>query len=365
MNADNPIDTVSACLASARWGAEWLLDQQTAAGNWRQLDAEVYDAYYKGSWALASTGHLDAAHRLLTHVQRKFLTPDGDLEPRLGPLHTSIARHYSSAYAVLGAQKLDRYEIAVPALRFLLSQQNPDHGGFYSIKTQPGEPTRSDSMSTSMCGVACLATGQVAAAVRAGDYLIRMGEMQPAPSDRFYATLDDEGRLVTEFPPELAEWRVVQAAQPKQRWFAVGLPFAFAVLLHASTGEKRFSDLAEWLFAFQSRGAEPWDVPSSGKAGWSCSMLYRSTGEARYREIALRVARQIMGYQTAAGWFALTPAPAHPGYAVSRTPDRSGPGRAAGAEEPASFQPFVYDVTAEFVLWLTLIASNILARGSE
>jgi hypothetical protein len=170
-----------------------------------------------------------------------------------------------------------------------------------------------------------------------------MVESQPAPGERFYATLDAEGRLVTHFPPEVAEWRVVQAGQSKQRWFAVGLPFAFAILLHESTHERRFSELTDWLFAFQLRGAEPWDVPSSGKAGWGCSMLYRATGEAQYREIALRVARQIMGYQTPAGYFLIG----------------SGP---AGPSEPAVYAPFIYDVTAEFALWLSLIAANVLAR---
>jgi hypothetical protein len=166
--------------------------------------------------------------------------------------------------------------------------------------------------------------------------------MQPAPEDRFYTTLDAEGRLITEFEPEMTEWRVVQTGELKQRWFAVGLPFAFVLLLSEATGEKRFSRLADELFAFQSRGADPWDVPSSGKAGWGCSMLYRKTGEVRYWEIALRVARQIMGYQTPAGYFLLGATP-------------------AGASDPSTFAPFIYDVTAEFVLWLTLIANNVLA----
>jgi hypothetical protein len=345
MNANNSVDTVSDCLASARRGVEWLLDQQTAAGSWRQVEREVYDAYYKGGWSLASAGHLDAAHRLLTYVGQTFLTPQGDLEPRLGPLHTVVARHYSSAYAVLGAQKLDRYEIAAPAMRFLQSQQDPGHGGFYSIKAAPGERPRADSMSTAMCGVACLAAGRNDAAVRAGDCLLRIVEMQPEPEERFYTSLDAGGRLITEFEPEAAEWRVVQAPEPKQRWFAVGLPFAFAVLLRDATGEARFTGLAETLFAFQARGADPWDVPSSGKAGWGCSILYLKNGEPLYREIALRVARQIMGYQTAAGYFTLGAAP-------------------AGASEAVSYAPFVYDVTAEFVLWLTLIANNVLARDA-
>ena len=43
-------ETVDACLAAAELGVAWLLDQQTAAGSWRQLEAEVFDAYYTGGW---------------------------------------------------------------------------------------------------------------------------------------------------------------------------------------------------------------------------------------------------------------------------------------------------------------------------
>ena len=299
-------ETVDACLAAAGRGMAWLLEQQTATGSWRQLETEVFDAYYKGGWALAVSGQPAAAHRLLTHVQRAFLTGEGDFEPRAALLHTDIARLYANSYVALAAQKLDRYEIAAPAVRYLLSQQDPDPGGFYACKTPAGVKRRSDTMSTAMSGVALLAAGQTERAVLAGDCLQRMVEMQPAV-ERFFTTLDETGRLEVAFSPEIAVWRVVEARQTQQRWFAVGLPFAFAALLHQATGEPRFKHLADELFAFQSRGLEAWDVPSSGKAGWACSMLYRSTGEPGYRDIALRVARQIMAYQTPAGWFTLAP----------------------------------------------------------
>ena len=81
MIATNSTETVDACLVSAARGVAWLLDQQTAAGNWRQLEVKVFDAYYKGGWALAVSGQPAAAHRLLTHVQRAFLTAEGDFEP--------------------------------------------------------------------------------------------------------------------------------------------------------------------------------------------------------------------------------------------------------------------------------------------
>ena len=82
MVQSNLTETLDACMAAAHCGLAWLLDQQTAAGNWRQLETEVFDAYYKGGWALAVSGQPAAAHRLLTHVQRTFLTAEGDLEPR-------------------------------------------------------------------------------------------------------------------------------------------------------------------------------------------------------------------------------------------------------------------------------------------
>ena len=235
---------------AARPGSWTNRPRQGAGGNWR---AEVFDAYYKGGWALAASGQPAAAHRLLTHVQRTFLTAEGNFEPRWALLHTDIARLYSSSYVILAAQKLERYEIAAPAARYLLSQQDPDHGGFYSGKTPAGGKRRSDSMSTAMSGVALLAAGQTERAALAGDCLLRMVEMQPA-AGRFFTTLDEAGRLEVDFPPEAAVWRVVEAGQTGQRWFAVGLPFAFAVLLHQATGEPRFKHLADELFAFQSRG---------------------------------------------------------------------------------------------------------------
>ena len=100
----NSSETVDACLAAAQRGLAWLLDQQSGAGNWRQLEAEVFDAYYKGGWALAVSGQPAAAHRLLTHVQRAFLTAEGDLKPRAALLHTDVALLYASSYVVLAVQ---------------------------------------------------------------------------------------------------------------------------------------------------------------------------------------------------------------------------------------------------------------------
>lgn len=332
------------CLASARRGLAWLLSLQTREGAWRRLDTEVLDAYYKGSWALAVMGEAAAAQRLLTHVHDRFLLPDGDLTPRGGDWHYDVHHLYANAYVIIGAHRLERYEISLPAVRYLLSQQDPDHGGFYSSKTAAGHKFRSDTMSTSACGLACLAAGHIEEARRVADHFARMIEMQPAPDERFFTTLEADGRLGTDFPQGETWWRVIDTRQANQCWYAVGLPFAFCVLLTQATGEKHYADLADWFFAFQSRCVNPWDGGSSGKAGWGCSVLYRITGERRYRDIALHVAQNIVGYQTASGWYlgGVKPQP--------------------GMTEPEQHDGDTFDATAEFVLWLALIASNIGAR---
>jgi hypothetical protein len=158
-------------------------------------------------------------------------------------------------------------------------------------------------MSSGISGIACLATGQTDAAEKLAGCFERLIEMQPAPKKRFYTTLEVNGRLGTEFPDEEAFWRVIDTQQKDQCWYAVGLPFTFAVLLHQATGKERYAQLAEWFFEFQSRCVDPWDGGSSGKAAWGCSVLYRVTGEPRYRDAALHVARNYMACQTSDGWF--------------------------------------------------------------
>jgi hypothetical protein len=81
-------------------------------------------------------------------------------------------------------------------------------------------------------------------------------------------------------------------------------------------------------------------------------MLYRITGEERYRDIALQVAGNYMACQTPWGWF-------------------DWDGKAAyGSEEGGDQMPELtagdFDGTSEVVVWLGLIGSNLLARdGAE
>lgn len=325
-------------------GSRWIVDNQQLDGSWIGLETSHIDAYYKGSWALSLTGNAANAGRQLNYVQQHFLQSDGDFLPRGDDYHVDVMYLYSNAYFIAGSMSAGRFDVAVPAVRFLLTQQSQMHGGFYSRRVRPGETDVCDTVSTSAGGVAALVAGQLDAARRAAEHLHQVMQMQPAPNDVFYTTVDGHGELITD---EDARYRVIDTRVANQMWFAVGLPFAFAVKMWEATGEARYRDLAQTYFEFQERCVDPWDGSSSGKAGWGCAMLFRMTGLPKYREIALHIAGQIASSQDPDGsWLSFR-----------------AEGYGSGDRIPLSDSNL--DVTQEYVLWLALIASNLLARDAE
>ncbi|MHB1134008.1 MAG: hypothetical protein ACYC4L_16700 [Chloroflexota bacterium] len=342
------IESGTQCIESARRGVAWLLNQQNSDGSWKHLPEPPVDAYYRASWTLGLMGEAAAAERSLNFLKQRFLTPEGDLTLRENAWYHYVHYPYQNGIVVAGAHRLGRFDVAVPALRFMLGLQDPQHGGFYMVLPGQGEKAPSNTKSTAMCGIACLMAGQMEAALRAGDWLNGLVEMQPAPAERFYTTTKPDGSLRTDYGEAEARWHMVEIKEPSQCWYAIGLPFAFAVMLYEATGEKRYADLAQWFHELHLRCVNPWDGSSSGKGAWACSMLYRLTGEQRYREAALHVAGNFVVRQTPEGWFKgwayVPPAP--------------------GAD-PTLLTVRQFESTLEFGQWLGLIGENLLARDSE
>ncbi|MHB1294463.1 MAG: hypothetical protein ACYC4R_05655 [Anaerolineae bacterium] len=323
----------------ARRGAAWLIAQQDADGGYRAVPEPMADAYYKSAWALQLLGEPAAAHRTLNYARRRLLQPNGDLAPREHPWHREVHYLYANAYFVLGGAHLGRYDVSEPALRYLLSLQSPVTGAFASTPPTGGMPLRYDSISTAAGGLACLAAGRLEQARAAGNWLMRLLARQPEPATAFYGTVAAGDALVTRYSDGQAAWRVVRTDHAGQIWYMVGLPFAFLVLLAQATGSAEHLEGAHHYLAFQESCVEPWSGPSSGKAGWGCAALYRLTGEARLREIALGIGAYMAGFQLGDGSFSLTPV--------------------EGKLQDRPLAPGDFDLTAEYTLWLGEIAANL------
>jgi hypothetical protein len=76
--------------------------------------------------------------------------------------------------------------------------------------------------------------------------------------------------------------------------------------------------------------------PSCGKAGVAAAMLYRLTGDQRYRDLAVRVGTLLVDRQTTSGYWA----------------SDGRPGRTELVWSDL-------DMTAEYVLWLDLLHRNL------
>jgi hypothetical protein len=339
------------CLDAANRSRDWLLSMQNPDGSWKPLKTQPVDAFYKVGAMFNLMGETLAAERVFDYVKAHLLQPDGDFGPRENPWHVHVHYQYANGWLVLGAQRQGRFDIAAPALRFLLTQQDPDHGGFYSEKSVGGKKQRSDTMSSGISGIALLAAGQMDAARKLAAHFEKIIAMQPAPAERFYLTLNADGKLGVSFPEDETFWRVIDTQKKDQCWYAVGLPFTFGLLMYQATGEERYLKLAQWFFDFQRRCANPWDGGSSGKAAWACAIRYREHGDPQDRDIALQVARLYLDMQTLDGWYA------------SR--DKAGYAGKSAAGANLEFGPGEFDGIAELTLWLRLIGANLLARDGR
>jgi len=323
-------------------GSRWLVHHQNQEGSWKGLSDPKADAFYKSSWALTETGHAASAHRSLTYVRQTFFTPEGDFLPREHPWHIMAHYPYLNSYFIVGSMLTGYYQIAFPAVSFLLTQQDARHGGFYSRLTEEGRKQMADTTSSSMAGIACLAAGKIEEARRVADYLSYIVKLQPASNDRFFTTINADGQLYTEPKDDHdAFLRIIDTKKADQCWFAIGLPFAFLIRLADAANDTRYLELAQWYFDLQKRCIGPWDGYSSGKAAWGCAMLYRITGEARYRDIAMHIAKNIMAMQKTDGSWVY------------------------GQNKQQGLINEDIDLTAEFTLWLSLISANILSQDSD
>lgn len=325
-------------------GSRWLVRHQNPNGSWIDLDDAKIDAFYKASWALMASGQPAAAHRALNYTLLNFFTGEGNFMPREHRSHKREHYLYPNAYFIVGSMIAGRYEISIPAVNFLLNQQDAHHGGFYSRHHESNSKNVSGTVSTSAAGIACLASGRLNAARRAAEFLNNIVNIQPNPTDRFFTTIQPDGRLFTDVKDhEEAFSRIIDVRKENQCWYALGLPFAFLIQFVSATGEKRYRDLAQWYFDFQTRCVNPWDGSDSGKAAWGCARLYRITGDKRYLEISFHIAENIMSKQNDDGSWLLQEG-------IYDKPDKK------------KFCNADFDLTSEYTLWLSLISCNISAR---
>jgi len=274
----------------ARKSVAFLESRQTSEGTMLVEKDEVsYDVscYYKSLWAFASAGKLSRANAIADVVKKNFQRRNGDFVgagERVGRMNT-----YANLWIVIGAQKIGRFDVSLPGISYIIKYQDPRTGGFCHKKPYPAGVNLQDSVSAAANGLACLFTGRVKEAKRAGDFLVKLLKLQPELTKRFYPAMNGRGGLITDFEARDAIWRVVETDQKEQMYSLVGLPMALLSRLYLATGMKTYLDAAKGYFQFTRRCTDyAYSYPNSGKTGFGVAILARITGSMEARESAMR-----------------------------------------------------------------------------
>ena len=273
--------------AAARRGGAWLAGRLDHNGLLpRTLGLH---ACHKGVWALAASGQIAAAHRLLQGIREHLMCQPGEFYPR-GEGHDDGWRSYYAAIVLVGAARLGRFDVASPAAADRLCAYQHPSGGFFGLIDEANSLI--DLCVTAQCGWACLALGRYESARRAADFIAQALKLQPDRDHRLYFKVDARtGQLATEVPPNQQIQYLLDTTRAKQHFFYAGISGGFLADLGMLTGCSRYVEAARGYLDFDLRtNPDGFRWPSKCKVGWGAGLLYRATGEDKYRTLAQRVA---------------------------------------------------------------------------
>ncbi|WP_322757062.1 hypothetical protein [Synechococcus sp. CBW1107] len=273
--------------------------------------------HYKAPYLMQLAGRPRQARLLLDDIAARFQQSNCDFlsGPHLRTADPVLAGYpaYMTGWIAMAAHKVGRFDLSLPAWRFLQRFWSHDPPGFTlqprpnPAATEPdddGGPAGAvlELLTCAHLGLVSLYLGELERARGAASTLQRFLDLQPSPSSRFYLRMTPEERLQTEFPAEAAGLHVVDAGQPGQAWFFLGYPMAFLCRLNQATGEPVPLATARAYGVF-AEACAPRMVgePLAHKVAWGCAELAAATGDTAPRSLSVAIVRQLLKDQNADG----------------------------------------------------------------
>ncbi len=307
-------------------GGRYLLEQVREDGGFGDPELGVTE-YYKVPAAFLSCGMTATASRLLNWIRRNGFLPDGDFGPCPAEAQESYYYTYHNAWVIKAAQRLGAFDLAQRGMDFLLEYRDRTSGGFYMHPLRRKSDSVQDLWVVAGCGLCAIYTGRQDVAKGVGRWMRWLMEAQPDFPEALWTVYSRKRGVITEIP-EGDEFRYVLTGDESrdQSFYHPGIAAGFLCRLYMFTGEEEWLDLARRYMLFCDHvGDYHFRLLRAGKVGWAAAMLYTLTGQAKYREMAIRVGDNLVAAQRDDGAWAW--------------PE-------LGITEPHN------DITAELVVWL-------------
>lgn len=340
--ATNPY-AVHARRASLR-GIEWLRQNLTEDGCY---GVEGLLPHYKTPMSLATCGYPDQARAVISWITERYTGSDWHTRD---PQDTAAALRqcdvYENLWLAWGAQKAGMAREARGFYGRCRDLQDPVTGG---VRSRVGAAPVDfyDLRSTALTGLVGLSIGDARAVSDAAEFTLRLIADQPAISEGFFLVRDGKGKLVTSFPEKDARLFVVGFAE-RQRdplYYALALGMTFLAAVYEQRGVSDFlSGALRYAAECLARTDGILRHHYTGKIGWGMSLLYRITGEHRYRTTAEQAVGHLLRTQLGSGaWW------------IPTLYERVG-------DQPRSV---TLDRSAEHALWLRLFSDTLPADGGS
>ncbi len=255
--------------------------------------------YYKVPGSLAVNGAFDRACSCLDWVASRFLGNRGQLAIPPEQEASRLTNVYDRGWLVWGAGICGRYDIAFPLAEEILEYQDRESGGFLdrAADLREGEGVQ-HAMTAGFAGLGLLSTRHVAAARRAGDFLINLLKLQPRPQEGLFLAANHRADGTQELLLERTSRDFVDRDGFKQRPARLGPVQVLLVRLYRLTRKNRYLDAARTYTDAVLTGRDGiYDCVESHKFLWGLAELYQVSPEDRYRRAARRIAAYLIRSQ--------------------------------------------------------------------
>jgi len=292
----SPDELIEAGAKAIQWCAAHLRED----GTFPNAETRIL-AYYKAPVSFALTGQVLAAGRVSHHIRKTFFEA-GDFHKVADDPSAGSFLNYQNCWITRGQHLVGNFDLAYAGADYLEGLIKANGGGLPVGK--PGHPVSGQlDMSTTCNGViAFLTLGRPEAARRAGDFVIDILREQPQADQRIFVRRDADGNLIQDPADDLRALSVIDFSQPKQIYWFLGLALVALGRLHLATGEAKWKETADLVCDYIDR-CQPdiFQWITVAKFVWGAAENYSVTGDVRYKNLAERMARWLIGSQDPSG----------------------------------------------------------------
>ncbi len=249
--------------------------------------------HYKLVYVFAYGDRRELSLRVLEHMQRTHLAPDGTFrDPALNAPGSSFL--YQSGWLAWGAAALGRFDLARRVARRAIEQQDPTWGGFWN-EIDVGRVQW--LLNSSSAGAGCAAAGEIEAAEHSARHLARLLDRQPEPEKGFHFSLGADGEVVTALGDEPTRNFFDLDSWARPAMFATAI--AGLAWLARQTLDQTYTDLARrYCQVILTHRRNPERMQFASKTGWAMLQVHANSPDPALEAYAQGVGRRLLELQS-------------------------------------------------------------------